>query len=171
MMHLVPRSKTTTKQKQRETGTCAFWLGRHWVLPDWFKSIFIVIFIFKNMTVYSLSEQVIINYSKLVAVAGWVARQTVKQEVGSSNPSIPLLLKHTCGEGNWLLCWHYTPAKVLHQRWISGNVYHVHLSKVWIRQNPLWLWNPEEISPEVQNRGISGPTNGRVSNNIFKINK
>ena len=23
---------------------------------------------------------------------------------------------------------------------------------------PLWLWNPEEMSPEVQNMGISGPT-------------
>ena len=48
---------------------------------------------------------------KLVAVAEWVARQTAEQEVGSSNPSIPPLLKHTCGEGDWLLCWHYTPAK------------------------------------------------------------
>ena len=39
-------------------------------------------------------------------------------------------------------------------------VYHVRLRIVRIRQNPLWLWNPEETSPEVQNRGISGPTNG-----------
>ena len=34
----------------------------------------------------------------------------------------------------------------------------VRLRQVRIRQNPLWLWNPEETSPEVQNRGISGPT-------------
>ena len=34
----------------------------------------------------------------------------------------------------------------------------VRLCQVRIRQNPLWLWNPEETSPEVQNRGISGPT-------------
>ena len=27
-----------------------------------------------------------------------------------------------------------------------------------IRQYPLWLWNPDEMSPEVRNRGISGPT-------------
>ena len=53
------------------------------------------------------------------------------------------LLKHACGESDWLLCWLYTPAEVSHQRWISGNVYHVHLRKVRIRQNPLWLWNPE----------------------------
>ena len=32
------------------------------------------------------------------------------------------------------------------------------LRQVQIRQNPLRLWNPEEMSPEVQNRGISGPT-------------
>ena len=25
-------------------------------------------------------------------------------------------------------------------------------------RNPPWLWNPGEMSPEVQNRGISGPT-------------
>ena len=28
-----------------------------------------------------------------------------------------------------------------HQSWISGNVYHVCLCQVRIRQNPLWLWN------------------------------
>ena len=78
--------------------------------------------------------------------------------------SIIPLLKHACGESDWLLCWLYTPAEVSHQRWISGNVYHIHLHKVRIRQNPLWLWNPEETSPEVQNRGISGPKNGHVSN-------
>ena len=44
---------------------------------------------------------------KPVAVAEWVARQTVS----GSNPSIPPLLKHACGEGDWLLCWQYTPAK------------------------------------------------------------
>ena len=31
-----------------------------------------------------------------------------------------------------------------------------------IRQNPLWLWNPEETSPEIQNRGTSGPKIGQV---------
>ena len=81
------------------------------------------------------------------------------------------LLKHACGESDWLLYWLYTLAEVLHQRWISGNVYHVCLHKVWIRQNPPWLWNPEETSPEVWNRGISGPENGHVSNKNFKKNK
>ena len=32
-----------------------------------------------------------------------------------------------------------------------------------IRQNPLWLWNPEEMSPEIQNRGTSGPKIGHVN--------
>ena len=81
--------------------------------------------------------------------------------------SIPPLLKHTCGEGDWLLCWHYTLAKVSHQRWISWNIYYICFCQAQIRQNPLWLWNPEETSPEVQNRGISGPTNGHVSNKHF----
>ena len=46
-----------------------------------------------------------------VAVAEWVAHQTAEQEVGGSNPGIPPLLKHACEEGDWLLCWQYTPAK------------------------------------------------------------
>ena len=78
------------------------------------------------------------------------------------------LLKHACGESNRLLCWLYTLAEVSHQRWISGNIYHVYLHKVRIRQNPLRFWNPEETSPEVQNRGISGPKNGHVSNKNLK---
>ena len=49
---------------------------------------------------------------KPVVVAEGVARQTAEQEVGGSNPGIPPLLKHTA----WLLCWHYTLAKVSHQR-------------------------------------------------------
>ena len=69
---------------------------------------------------------------KPVAVAEWVARQTAEHEVGGSNPGIPPLLKHECGEGDWLLCWHYTPAKVSHQRCLR-------LRTVRIRQNPLWL--------------------------------
>ena len=37
--------------------------------------------------------------------------------------------------------------------------------------DPLWLWNPEETSPGVQNRGISGPTKKtHVLQNIFKKN-
>ena len=31
-----------------------------------------------------------------------------------------------------------------------------------IRQNPLWLWTPEQTSPEIQNRGTSGPKKGHV---------
>ena len=44
-------------------------------------------------------------------MAEWVVHQTAEQEVGGSNPSIPSLLKHACGEGDWLQCWHYTLAK------------------------------------------------------------
>ena len=84
--------------------------------------------------------------------------------------SILPLLKHACGKSDRLLCWLYTPAEMSHQRWISENVYHLCLRKVWIRQNQLWLWNPEEMSSEVQNRGISGSKNGHVSNkNLKKI--
>ena len=79
-------------------------------------------------------------------MAEWVAHQTDEQEVSDSNPSIPPQLKYTCGEGDWLLYCHYTLANVLHQRFISGNIYCICLCKVRIRQNPLWLWNPEEMS-------------------------
>ena len=44
----------------------------------------------------------------------------------SRSGNLPLV-KHACGERDCLLCWHYTLAKVLHQRWISGNIYHTHL--------------------------------------------
>ena len=47
----------------------------------------------------------------------------------------------------------------------------VHLRQVRIRQNPLWLWNPEETSPEVQSRGISGPTKGLMSSKNLKKKK
>ena len=43
------------------------------------------------------------NKTQPVAVAEWVARQTAEQEVGGSNLRIPPLLKHACGEGDWLL--------------------------------------------------------------------
>ena len=36
-------------------------------------------------------------------------------------------------------------------------------TKKWIRQNPLWLWNSEEMSPEIQNMGTSGPKIGHAS--------
>ena len=42
-------------------------------------------------------------------------------------------------------------------------------TKKQIRQNPLWLWNPEEMTPEIQNRGTSGPQKGHVfAKNFFK---
>ena len=40
-----------------------------------------------------------------------------------------------------------------------------------IRQNPLRLWTPEETSPEIQNRGTSGPKKGHVSAKNFKKKK
>ena len=50
--------------------------------------------------------------------------------------SILPLLKHACRESDWLLCWPYTLAEVLHQRWIS---YHIHLYQVQIRLPTLAL--------------------------------
>ena len=37
---------------------------------------------------------------ELVAVAEWVVHQTAEKEVSGSNPGIPPLLKHACGEGD-----------------------------------------------------------------------
>ena len=37
-----------------------------------------------------------------------------------------------------------------------------------IRQNPLWLWNPEETSPGIQNRGTNGPKIGHVTGFVEK---
>ena len=70
------------------------------------------------------------------------------------------LLKHTCGESDWLLCWPYTPAEVAevsHQRWISGNVYHICLCKVRIRQNPLWALKPRGDITRSPKQGYQWP--------------
>ena len=40
-----------------------------------------------------------------------------------------------------------------------------------IRQNPLWFWNAEETSTEIQNRGTSGPKIGHVDVSDKKIVK
>ena len=41
-----------------------------------------------------------------VTVAKWLAHLTAKKEVSQLfEPSILPLLKHACGESNWLLCW------------------------------------------------------------------
>ena len=37
-----------------------------------------------------------------------------------------------------------------------------------MRIRPLWLGSPEEMSPEIQNRGTSGPTKGHVSDKATK---
>ena len=103
--------------------------------------------------------------SLLVAGSLW---PPAKQEVCGSNPASYLCWNTHVGKVTGSYTWLYTPAEVSHQRWISGNVYHVCLRKVRIRQNPLWLWNPEETSQEVRNRGISGPKNGHVSNKNLK---
>ena len=36
---------------------------------------------------------------------------------------------------------------------------------------PLWLWNPEEMSPEIQNRNTSGPKIGNVNVSTKNIKK
>ena len=81
------------------------------------------------------------------------------------------LLKHACGESDRLLCWLYTPAEVSPQRWISGNIYHICLHKVWIRQNPLWLWNPEEDITRSPKQGYQWPQKWTCVQQIFFLKK
>ena len=97
-------------------------------------------------------------------MAEWVACQTTKQEFGGSNPGILPLLKHTCGDHQWLICWHYTLAKI--------NAPDVNLHEC-ISSMPLQSVNKfahsgfktqRRTSPEVQNRSIGDPTKGHVSN-------
>ena len=47
---------------------------------------------------------------------------------------------------------------------------HLPQQKKLIRQNPRCLWNPEETSPEIQNRGTSGPQKGFVPVKNFTKN-
>ena len=54
-----------------------------------------------------------------------------------------------------LTCWPLYSQQVSHHRWIWGLT---HGQESMQARNPPWLWNPGQTSPEVQNRGISGPT-------------
>ena len=47
--------------------------------------------------------------------------------------------------------------QVSHQRWIWG-IRWAQARKHRMQGNPPWLWNPGQTPPEVQNRGIGGPT-------------
>ena len=68
-------------------------------------------------------------------------------------------------EKAWLPCWPLYSQQVSHQRWIWGS--HKREST-----HPSWLWNPGQTSPEVQNRGISGPTKRTyVLQKLKKTNK
>ena len=84
--------------------------------------------------------------------------------------SILPLLKHACGESNWLLCWPYTPAEVSHQRWISGNVYHVCLHKVQIRLPTLALKPRGDITRSLK-QGYQWPQKWTCVQQKFKKKK
>ena len=53
----------------------------------------------------------------------------------------------------------------------SQGMYITFASAMRTRQNPLWLWNPEETSPEIQNRGTSGLKIGHVNASDKKTKK
>ena len=65
----------------------------------------------------------------------------------------------------WLPYWPPSGQQVSHQRWIEDSV----ACMWWSMQvrDPLSLWNPGQTSPEVQNKGISGPTKKLMSSNLF----
>ena len=77
------------------------------------------------------------------------------QAVIGSNPKPPPMLVDMSAS-TWikkvqLPCWPLFSQQVSHQRWIWG------LHK---QESMQGLWNPGQMSPEVQNRGISDPTKG-----------
>ena len=92
---------------------------------------------------------VLVQYNKCRAsISQSVGRSFMEREVSRSTPT-------NAFAGMWKRsAWQ----QILHQRGISRNMKHIRLCQVRIRQNPIWLWNTEETSPEVQNRGICGPT-------------
>ena len=61
-----------------------------------------------------------------------------------------------------LPCWPLYSQQVSHQRWIWGS----QKQKKHTRDPP-WVWNPGQMSPEVQNRGIRGPTKRSYVLKIF----
>ena len=49
------------------------------------------------------------------------------------------------GNSDWLPCWPSGGQRVSHQRWISGNIHHIHLCQVRIRLSTLAL-KPRDVT-------------------------
>ena len=87
--------------------------------------------------------------------------------IAHSNPSqVPPLLMHV---GKWLAA---LPADKRLACVAQEVEYTLHSppQKKQVRQNPLWLWNSEKTSPEIQNRGTSGAKKGQLSAKYFEKN-
>ena len=102
---------------------------------------------------------------------GWVVSASACQAGGLWFKSAILpLLKHACGESDRLLCWLYTLAEVSHQRWISGNVYHVRLCKVQIRLSTLALKPRGDVTRSLK-QGYQWPQKWTCVQQKFKKKK
>ena len=66
-------------------------------------------------------------------------------------------------ECDWLPCWLLYSQQVLHRQFMACRWWSMQV------RDPSWLWNPGEMSSEVQNRGTSGPT--KRTHVLQKFNK
>ena len=70
-------------------------------------------------------------------------------------------LKHACGEATGC------HTGKCHTRGEPPGTYILCIPLPSVNKAAHWPWNPEEMSPEVQDRGISDPTKGLLSSNFF----
>ena len=83
--------------------------------------------------------------------------------------SILLLLKHAYGESDQLPWWLWRGQQVLHQRWISWNIHHIHLCQVQIRL-PILVLKPTGNIIRSPKQGYQWPIiNTCVHQNLLKI--
>ena len=89
----------------------------------------------------------------------------------NTNPSwagIAQSVEHRSGLTLWGSSSRIDPNFALHQ-WLLTGILEENSSTVVLPRLPTLAWNPEEISPEVQNRGISGTT--KRTCDLQKFNK
>ena len=108
----------------------------------------------RNFDDFELNE--VLSFESRVA-GTMVARSPSVRGITRSNPSqVPCGEVTSCTAG----C---QEVGMCSNRSESRGMYNIRLRQVRIRQDQLWLSNPEETSLEIQNRGASGPTKGQLS--------
>ena len=87
--------------------------------------------------------------------------QVISCKCNSDTPLIKVTFRAGCHAGCQEVSRCHTrgePEESIVRRWQSTQV-----------RDPSWLWNPGQTSPEIQNRGNSGPQKGLLHKKLFEL--